>query len=126
MLGIVLTSLMIGVVLTPSFHDGRGADVPKVIHPVAMYRADRSDALRITVTKDGRLYLGSETTNEIRIVQDLKARLGLGAEPKLYIEADARARYRTVSEVLDAASSAGIYQVAFLTEHLKTRTNQQP
>ena len=123
MLGIVFTSLMVGVIMTPPYDCGRGPDLPRVTHPSAMYRAKRADALRIIVARDGQFYLDNDPTHEIRMVQDLKTRLSLGAEHKIYIEADALARYASVSKVLDAARAVGIYQIGFLTEQLK---NHQP
>lgn len=119
MVGIFLTLLMIGAFMTPPFDCGAGPYIPRVAHPVTMYRAERAGAVRIAITRDGQFYLGGDRTDKTHIVNDLKARLSQGAEAKIYIEADARARYKSVSEVLDAARSAGIYQVAFLVEQLK-------
>jgi biopolymer transport protein ExbD len=36
-----------------------------------------------------------------------------GAEKKVYIRAEARLRYRTVLEVLDAIRSSGVEKIAF-------------
>lgn len=116
--GLVLTLLIIQLGIAPPFHS-YNAGLPLVAHPIAMYRADRNNALRVTVTRDGRFYLGSDEMDEIRAVAQLKARLRMGAEPELYIEADRRARYSSVSKVLDAAAAAGIYQIAFLVEQSK-------
>ncbi|HEY6184435.1 MAG TPA: biopolymer transporter ExbD [Terriglobales bacterium] len=118
LLGVAFTLLIIQLVMAPPF-DAHGPDIPAVAHPVAMYRADKDDALRVGVTKDGRFYMDNEFTDEVRMIQDLKVRLRKGAEPKLYIEADARARYASVSKVLDAASAAGIFQIGFLVEQRK-------
>jgi biopolymer transport protein ExbD len=117
-LGIVFVLLIISLVMPPPHH-GHGPHLPTVNHPVAMRRADRDDALRLAVTRDGLLYLGSDRTDEIRMIQDFKIRLSRGAEAKLYIEADARARYSSVCKVLDAAAASGIYQIGFLVEQRK-------
>ena len=119
LLGVVLTLLLTSMMAAPFDFHSHGPDIPGVTHPVAMYRADRNDALRVAITRDGRFYIGSEFTDEVRMIQDLKVRLSKGAEPKLYIEADARARYVSVSKVLDAASAVGIYQIGFLVEQRK-------
>jgi biopolymer transport protein ExbD len=118
LLGIVLTLLIVSLVTGPPFHCG-GPDLARVAHPIAMRSADRSNALRIAIARDGRFYFGNDQTDETHIVQDLKIRLSRGVERKLYIEADSRVRYRAVSIVLDAAQSAGISQIAFLVEQRK-------
>src|SRR6266700_7970297 len=106
MLGVVLVLLTISLVVAPT-HQGRGPDLPRVNHPVAMHRADRADALIVMVSRDGQFYLGGSPMDKTRAIHDLKVRLSLGAEPKIYIAADARARYSTVSKVLDVAAAAG-------------------
>ncbi len=115
LLGVVLTLLIISLVIAPPF-DSHGPDIPAVVHPVALCGADRDNALRVAITRDGRFYLGNEQIEESRIAQELIIRLSRGAERKLYIESDRLARYRAVSVVLDAAQASGIYQVAFLVE----------
>ncbi len=118
MLMITLTLLMINMVV-PTPHHHYGPSLPKVAHPTAMRSADREDALMVLVARDGLIYLGNDRTDKTLMVHDLKIRLSQGAEPKLYIQADALARYSYVSTVLDAASSAGIYQIAFMVDERK-------
>ena len=80
---------------------------------------DRDDVLLVSIARDGMIYLGSDQMNETGMVENLRLRLDHGAERKLYVQADGRARYLSVSKVLDAASSAGIYQIAFLVDQRK-------
>jgi biopolymer transport protein ExbD len=117
-LGIAFTLLVIVLVAIPTHH-GHGPTIPKVTHPVAMRDLDRNDVLLVSIARDGMIYLGSDPVSETAIVENLRLRLAHGAERKLYVQADGRARYISVSKVLDAARFAGIYQIAFLVEQRK-------
>jgi hypothetical protein len=63
--------------------------------------AEREDAMQISVTRDGRIYF----RNNIIMLQDLpeQIRQGVqnGAEKRIYLNADARAKYADVLAVLD-------------------------
>jgi biopolymer transport protein ExbD len=118
MLGIVFTLLMAFMIATP-MHHCCGPHLPRVAHPVRLRDLDRGDVLLVSVAHDGMIFLGSDQMNQTDLVQNLRLRLDQGAERKLYIQADDRARYKSMSVVLDAAGSAGIDQVAFLADQLK-------
>src|SRR5215467_9495954 len=99
LLGIVFTLLMAFMMAAPMPH-GYGVRVPRVAHPVRLRDLDRGDVLRVSVARDGMIFLGSDQVNETDIVQNLRLRLDQGAERKLYVAADDRARYKSVSVVL--------------------------
>jgi len=96
---------------------GIAVDLPKVIHPTSMAWADREDAMIVNVTRDGRVYFGSEQvvphSLPVKIADRLKDH---SVERKLYIKADMRARYGVVKQVLDGARAAGLLRVAFLVD----------
>ena len=117
--GIVFTLLMAFMMAAPMPH-GCGSHLPRVAHPVRLRDLDRGDVLLASVARDGIIFLGSDQMNETDMVQNLRLRLDQGAERKLYIQVDDRAPYKSVSVVLVAASSAGIYQIAFLADQLRS------
>ncbi len=106
------------------YHGQRGAyvDYPKVGHPVSMPHANREDALVITVSRDDKVFFRNDPVR----LDDLPARIleGVkqGAEKKVYIKADARAKYGWVAEVLDNVRSAGIEKIAFLVDQRRAPT----
>ena len=116
LLGVVFTLLMAFMIAAP-MHQGYGPHLPRVAHPVRLRDLDRGDVLLVSVARDGMIFLGSDQVNETDIVQNLRLRLDQGAERKLYVAADDRARYKSVSVVLDAASSAGIDQGSLDASH---------
>ena len=101
------------MITTP--HHGVSVDLPKAWHPAAMSGALREDAMKIWILRDGKVFFGNEQISAdslpARITDHLKNR---GVERKVYIAADARARWGTVKEVLDGVRAAGILRVAFL------------
>jgi len=102
-----------GMSYTP--HHGVSVDLPKVLHPVAMRGADREDAMKITIRRDGAVYFGYDRIRSGSLAQQIQDRLkDRDIERKVYITADMRARWSDVEMVLADVSSAGIIRVAFL------------
>ena len=89
-------------------------DRPKIAHPVAMLGAERDDATIVAIKRDGTVFLRSDRVNPRNLSAKVRERLSLGGERKVYINADARARYIVVREVEDAVRAAGVENIAFL------------
>ena len=98
-------------------HHGSSADLPKVLHPASMPGALRDDVMQVSITRDGKVYFGSEQIVPDYMAEKIQARLtDRDVERKVYIRADARARYGTVKTVLDGVRSSGLIRVAFLVD----------
>jgi biopolymer transport protein ExbD len=76
--------------------------------------ADKQDALIVSVTDTGALYLGIDSVTPDSLAAQLKDRLSRRTQG-VYIKADARAPYASVVKVLDAARTAGVSAVTLLT-----------
>jgi len=96
-----------------------GVDVPKVAHPVPMRRANREDAMVVAVQRDGRVWLGNDRMSPDQLPTRIRQAVSHGAERKIYIRADARAKYGAIAEVLDSVRIAGIENIAFLMDERK-------
>ena len=94
---------------------GHGVDLAPTDHPKAMPGALREDALQITVTRDGLVFLTGRRVRPNDLIPLLKEGVREGSERKVYLKADARARYADVNAVLDHIRLAGIENVALLT-----------
>ena len=68
-------------------HNGGGADLPKVVHPVEMRHARREDAVIITIMRDGGIFFGNDRTTAAQLPAKIEERLSHGAERKVYINA---------------------------------------
>jgi biopolymer transport protein TolR len=98
-------------------HHGSSADLPRVLHPASMPGALRDDVMQVSITRDGKVYFGSEQIVPDYMAEKIQARLtDRDVERKVYIRADARARYGTVKTVLDGVRSSGLIRVAFLVD----------
>lgn len=98
-------------------------DLAKVSHSIDLRAAVREDALVVAVERDGRVWFGSDRINPEHLPNAIRERLQHGAERKVYIRADARAKYSSVVTVLDNVRSAGIEDVAFVLEQWKAPTD---
>ena len=115
--------LFMFMMLTAIPRDGVSADLPKVWHPKPMPGARREDALTVDILRDGMIYFGHGPTKPDDLPAQIRERVRWGAEKKIYIRADGRARYGTVLEVLDAIHSAGVERIAFLAYQRRTTSS---
>lgn len=124
---VILTLLTIEMVAFPMGwgHHGVSIDLPKTYHPINMLGANREDAIVIGILRDGKVFLGKEQVTATGLLDKINGRLNQHAERKVYIKADARVQYATVSMVLDAVSSAGIEKIGFLTDRRRNPTATQ-
>jgi len=98
--------------------DGKAAaaDLVHVRHSIRMPGALKEDALKVVVTRDGTIYFREHRTALEDLPDEIREGLRNGAERKVYIEVDARAKYGGVPAVLDKIRLAGVEKIAFLTE----------
>jgi biopolymer transport protein TolR len=110
--------------LPASYHDlptRPSVDLAKVAHPVSMRGADREDVMVVAVTRTGDVYFLGDKTVPQQLFFKIHTQLALGSEKKVYINADARAKYGLVRTVLSAVQSAGVERVGFLVSKRETR-----
>jgi biopolymer transport protein ExbD len=116
MVVLVFVELIAGT-MSYSQHHGVGIDVPMILYPIAMPGAMRDDVMQVSITRDGKVFFGSDQIVPDYMAEKIQARLrDLDVERKVYIRAGARTRYGTVKTVLDGVRSAGIIRVAFLVD----------
>ena len=116
MADVMLVLLIIFMVVTPMLQKGVSVDLAKTDNPVQMPDADKEDALLIAVMRDGKVFFGTEQINPDELTQRVKDRIANRVDKRVYIRADARARYKNVVEVVDNVRSAGVDQLGLLTE----------
>ena len=97
-------------------HYSRSVDLATAVNASRQPRALLDKALKISVTRDGSFYFRFTKVAIEEIPQLLRTAYVGGAERKVYLRADARARYGDVKAVLDLISVAGIEDVAFMVE----------
>lgn len=105
----------------PTWHHTNAVDVPKVLHPVSMPGAGREAAMKVTITRDGKVYFGVEQVRSSNLWQKISDRMkDPEVEWKVYIVADMRARWGSIKPVLDGVHAAGICRIAFLVNQRRS------
>ncbi|SRR6266404_675218 len=115
LVGILLVLLIIFMVNVPPYH-GISVDRATAVHSTPMPSATREDAMRILVTRDGRIYFGNHAVATEDLPDEIRERVRNGAERKIYLAVDARAKYGDAEKVLDQIRVSGIRDVSFLTQ----------
>jgi len=117
-MALVVFTFLTCCMTTMGYHpSGSSIDIPKALHPISVggltWGANRHDAMIIAIARDGRAFMNNERVNGAALAAKIRQCLSEGAESKVYIRADARARYSSVKEALDAVHSAGVKNVSF-------------
>ena len=113
---VMLVMLIIFMVITPMLTKGQSVDKVKTANPIAMQDADKEDAILVSVTKDGGVYLGTTKTPADQLPQKVKDLLTSRLDKTVYINADMRAMYGKVADVVDNLRAAGVDNVGLLAE----------
>jgi biopolymer transport protein TolR len=126
MVDVMLVLLIIFMVITPMLQKGISVDMAKVNNPTPMQDADKEDALLVSVMRDGTVYFGADKTPPDSLTSKVKDRLANRTDKRVYVKADARAKYKNVVEVVDAVRAAGVDDLGLLTDQRKTTPNTPP
>ena len=110
---VLLLTFMVGTGTAP--HHFAAVDLPTSIHSVRLPGATKEHALHVFVWRDGKVYLGHSQVARGDLTEMIREGVRNGAEKKVYVSADARAKYGNVTAVLEEIRLSGIENVAFLT-----------
>ncbi len=124
MADVMLVLLIIFMVITPMLQKGVSVELAQTTNPVDMQEADQEDAVLVSVTRDGRFYLGADAVRleELpgQVVEILSGRL----DKTVYVKSDFRSRYGDVVSVVDTVRAAGVDRIGLLTERLDSAIRQ--
>ncbi len=127
MVDVMLVLLIIFMVITPMLTKGAQVNMVKTRNPIKMQEADKEDAVLIAITRDGKVWLSPGNT-VVQVdqlaskVKDLQAaRTG---DKTVYVKADARARFGSVTDVIDALRTDGVDQLGLLTEEIQDKNKK--
>ncbi len=123
MVDIMLVLLIIFMVITPMLQKGVSVDMAKAQNPRQMRDADKEDAVLLAVTRDGKLYFGSNQVQLGDITTKVKDRISSKLDKTVYVKSDARAKYGIVVSVIDNVRAAGVDTLGLLTERVERRTS---
>ena len=113
----------------PTLRKGISVELPIASSAVQVPKADKLDALVVTVTRNGTLYVGVNPISTTDLPEKLKDALSTRSDRTVYIKADSRAPYEDLVKILDSVHMAGGEGVTFLTnqrEQAEPRTPVTP
>jgi biopolymer transport protein ExbD len=111
---VMLVLLTIFMVTAPFLLQSVNVKLPKTA-PVAVMKPE--PALVVTVQLDGKTSLGKESLDLPTLESRLKAAFDKNAEISVQLRADTGVPYGRITEVMAAASRAGIGKLTFITAH---------
>ena len=126
MVDVMLVLLIIFMVNTPMLQTGVSVDLAKTNNPVQMPDADKEDALLVAVTRDGKVFFGTDQISPDQLTNKVKDKLAARVDKRDFLRADARTKYGNVVEVVDNVRAAGVDQLGLLTEQRKSGTPAPP
>src|SRR5574340_207338 len=124
MVDVMLVLLIIFMVVTPMLSKGVSVDLWKAKNPIPMQAADKSDAVVVAVTKDGKTYLNTTQLPADQLPPKVKDMLSNRLDKSVFVKCDSRARYEKVVEVVDNLRASGVDQIGLLTEQIQTKPAQ--
>jgi biopolymer transport protein TolR len=127
MVDVMLVLLIIFMVVTPMLQKGISVDLAPVNNPEQMPDADKEDALLVSITRDGKVYFGSDQIQDVdNLTGKVKDRLANKQDKRVYVKADMRTRFGSVVKVVDSVRAAGVDDLGLLTDQKKTGPSAPP
>jgi biopolymer transport protein ExbD/biopolymer transport protein TolR len=113
---VMLVLLIIFMVVTPMLQNGVPVSLPGAHNPAQMPDEEKEDAVVVAISHDGKVFLKNKIISPDELTDRVKDLLTNKLDKTVYIRADARARYKTVADSVDAVRAAGVDNVAMMTE----------
>jgi biopolymer transport protein ExbD/biopolymer transport protein TolR len=124
MVDVMLVLLIIFMVITPMLSKGVSVELVKTKNPIAMPAQDKSDAVTVGITHDGKVWLNTTQTTADMLAPKVKDLLTNKLDKTVFIKADQRSKYEVVLEVVQNLQAAGVDNVGMLTEQLQEKAKQ--
>jgi biopolymer transport protein TolR len=123
---VMLVLLIIFMVITPLLQNNVSVDMVQSHNAIDMDAANKSDAAVISITRDGKIYLGKEEISVDSVAKDVENKLEHNLDKTVYLKADARAKFGDVLAVVNEVRDADIQNLAMLTQQIQRRPGVPP
>ena len=112
---VMLVLLIIFMVSAPMMNTGVDVDLPAAQAPQVQIDEEK---LLLTVTKDGKVYLGRDEVATDKLEATLLSNERMQREKELYVQADESVPYGVVVKVIAIVKKAGISKLGLVTDPL--------
>src|SRR5713226_2654279 len=126
MVDVMLVLLIIFMVITPMLQKDVSVDLAQVNNPTQMKDADKEDALVVAITRQGDVFFGHDRIAPDQLTNKIKDRIAVAKDKIVYVRADARAKYKSVVDVVDNVRAAGVDDLGLLTEQKNKKPGTPP
>ncbi|MEO8727170.1 MAG: biopolymer transporter ExbD [Acidobacteriaceae bacterium] len=126
MVDVMLVLLIIFMVITPMLQKGISVDLAQTNSPREMQDEEKEDAIVVGVTRDSKVYLGSDQVAPADLGPKIRDKVDKRTDKTVYIRADARAKYGVVVDAIDNIRTAGVDQLGLITEQRQALGPQTP
>jgi biopolymer transport protein ExbD len=118
MVDVMLVVLIIFMVITPLLNNGDTVTLPKARNPIALPDAQKEDAIKVSITRDGQVFLspGLQRVAPEDLAPKVRDLLQNRTSRVVFLRADGRAKYEKVEDVVDNLRSGGVDDLGLLTE----------
>ena len=117
MVDVMLVLLIIFMVVTPMLQKDVSVDLAKVNSPEKMTDADKEDAVVVAITRQGDIFLGKDMVKDpTQLTNQVKDKIAKLVDKRVFVRADARAKYKAVVEVVDNVRAAGVDDLGLITD----------
>jgi biopolymer transport protein ExbD/biopolymer transport protein TolR len=123
MVDVMLVLLIIFMVITPLLQKGVSVDKALTHNPRKMPDAEKTDAVEVAVTRDGKFFLNAQPIKLDDITKQVDDLMSNRLNKVVFIKSDARAKYGDVVEAVDNVRAAGIEQLGLITEEVQPNVN---
>jgi len=119
MVDVMLVLLIIFMIITPLLQKGVSVDLAKTHNPRKMPNAEKTNAVELAVTRDGKVFLNAKPVAMGDITKQVDDLMSNRLDKVVFIKSDARAKYGDVVSVVDNVRAAGVEQLGLITEEVK-------
>jgi biopolymer transport protein ExbD len=121
---VMLVVLIIFMVITPMLSKSIPLDKALTRNPITMPDADKEDSVIVAITRDGKTFLspGLQQIEPADLPAKVRDLLQNRPSKMVYINADGRAKYEKVEDVVDNLRAGGVDEVGLLTEQTTDAT----
>ena len=120
---VMLVLLIIFMVITPLLQKGVSVDLAKTHNPRKMPSAEKTNAVEVAVTRDGKIFLNAQPVDVGDITKKVEDLMSNRLNKIVFIKSDSRAKYGVVVSVVDNIRAAGIEQLGLITEQVQPNVN---